>query len=167
VRFNAVRHGMLSMSPVVPTLEREEDWQEHREGIEASLAPTDHFESCLAERIALLLWRVRRVTAFKTETMIKAAAHVDKEWKREADARRQVAGNPAYEETLRNSLPQAEWMQQQQADLIIPKEETLERVMRYEAHLQRQLLQTMHELEALQARRKGEATPLARLDAST
>ncbi len=36
--------------------------------------------------------------------------------------------------------------------------------MRYEAHLHRQLLQTMHELEALQARRQGHATPLARLD---
>jgi hypothetical protein len=36
--------------------------------------------------------------------------------------------------------------------------------MRYEAHLHRQYIQTLHELEALQARRRGERTPLARLD---
>lgn len=36
--------------------------------------------------------------------------------------------------------------------------------MRFEAHLHRQLLQTLHELEARQARRQGEQAPLARLD---
>ncbi len=40
----------------------------------------------------------------------------------------------------------------------------LEKVMRYEGHLHRQLLQTLHELEAMQARRAGKPTPLARLD---
>jgi hypothetical protein len=40
----------------------------------------------------------------------------------------------------------------------------LERIPRYEAHLHRQLMQTMHELEALQARRRGEVTPLGRVD---
>jgi len=38
--------------------------------------------------------------------------------------------------------------------------------MRYKAAEHRQLLQTMHEFEALQARRKGEHPPLARLDIS-
>ena len=47
---------------------------------------------------------------------------------------------------------------------LLPPEQTLERIMRYEAHLHRQWVQTIHELEALQARRKGERTPLARLD---
>jgi hypothetical protein len=40
----------------------------------------------------------------------------------------------------------------------------LEKVMRYEGHLHRQLLQTLHELEAMQARRAGQVAPLARLD---
>ena len=40
----------------------------------------------------------------------------------------------------------------------------LEKVMRYEGHLHRQLLQTLHELEAMQARRAGRPAPLARLD---
>jgi len=47
---------------------------------------------------------------------------------------------------------------------LLPNEDTLNKVIRYEAHLHRQLLQTMHELEALQARRQGRQTPLARVD---
>jgi hypothetical protein len=165
VRFNAVRHGMLSMSPVVPALEREEDWQEHREGIEASLAPTDHFESCLVERIALLLWRLGRVTAFETQTMISAADDSDAAWERAEETRKEMAAIPFYGKDAREHPPvKEEWLKRRQSDQIIPAGATLERVMRYETHLHRQLVQTMHELEALQARRKGQATPLARLD---
>ena len=36
--------------------------------------------------------------------------------------------------------------------------------MRYEGHLSRQLYQAKHELEVLQKQRRGEPTPLARVD---
>jgi hypothetical protein len=36
--------------------------------------------------------------------------------------------------------------------------------VRFEAHLNRQLMQTLHELEALQSRRRGSPSPLARVD---
>ena len=35
---------------------------------------------------------------------------------------------------------------------------------RYESHLHRKYIQTIHELEAMQGRRQGSKTPLARLD---
>lgn len=47
---------------------------------------------------------------------------------------------------------------------LLPNEKTLEKVTRYEAHLCRQLYKAIHELEALQTRRSGGVTPLARLD---
>jgi ribosomal protein S2 len=47
---------------------------------------------------------------------------------------------------------------------LIPGALTGPPTQRYEAHLHRQWLQTQHELEAMQARRRGESTPLARLD---
>jgi hypothetical protein len=47
---------------------------------------------------------------------------------------------------------------------LLPDEQTLEKVARYEAHLSRGLYKALHELEALQARRTGGAAPLARLD---
>ncbi len=45
----------------------------------------------------------------------------------------------------------------------LPDARFLERVTRYEAHLYRRLFQALHEIEALQARRRGEAAPLTRL----
>ncbi len=47
---------------------------------------------------------------------------------------------------------------------LLPPEDTLNKLMRYEAHLNRQLIQNLHEHEALQARRQGGVAPLARLD---
>ena len=47
---------------------------------------------------------------------------------------------------------------------LLPDEKTLEKVAHYEAHLSHQLYKAMHELEALQARRSGGSTPLARID---
>ena len=48
---------------------------------------------------------------------------------------------------------------------ILPDAETLEKIVRYEAHLSRQLYQALHELENLQKHRTtGEGVPLARLD---
>jgi hypothetical protein len=57
---NAVKHGLLSESPVVTALETYDDWQSHRDGVLADLAPRGQMETCLAERAALLIWRLRR-----------------------------------------------------------------------------------------------------------
>src|SRR5918993_3551358 len=69
VRWNATRHGISSPAPVVPGLEKEEDWQEHRYGILENLSPVGHLEINLAERVALLSWRLHRVTRYETETI--------------------------------------------------------------------------------------------------
>jgi hypothetical protein len=47
---------------------------------------------------------------------------------------------------------------------ILPKEEDLRKISRYEAHLSREMYKALHELEALQARRNGGSAPLARID---
>jgi hypothetical protein len=47
---------------------------------------------------------------------------------------------------------------------LLPDEQTLEKVARYEAYLSRGLYKALHELEAVQTRRTGGAAPLARLD---
>jgi hypothetical protein len=50
---------------------------------------------------------------------------------------------------------------------VLPSEDDLKMIARYEAHLSRQMYQALHELEALQARRRGRAAPLARVDVQT
>jgi hypothetical protein len=69
VRWNATRHGISSPAPVVPGLEKTEDWQEHRDGILDNLSPVGHLEVTLAERVALLSWRLHRVTRYETQTI--------------------------------------------------------------------------------------------------
>lgn len=69
VRWNATRHGISSPEPVVPGLENNEDWQEHRAGILENLSPVGHLEIVLTERVALLSWRLHRVTRYETEAI--------------------------------------------------------------------------------------------------
>jgi hypothetical protein len=66
VRWNATRHGISSPKPVVPGLEKMEDWQEHRDGILDNLSPVGRLEFTLAERVALLSWRLHRVIRYET-----------------------------------------------------------------------------------------------------
>ncbi len=68
-RWNATRHGMRSLAPVVPGIEAQEDWERHLSGTLESLAPEGHLETVLAERVALLSWRLHRVTRYETETV--------------------------------------------------------------------------------------------------
>jgi len=69
VRWNATRHGISSPKPVIPGLEKQEDWEEHRSGILENLSPVGHLEITLAERVALLSWRLHRVTRYETGTI--------------------------------------------------------------------------------------------------
>jgi hypothetical protein len=43
---------------------------------------------------------------------------------------------------------------------MLPEDHTLQKITRYEAHLSRQLLQALHELQRLQAARGGQPVPL-------
>jgi hypothetical protein len=69
VRWNATRHGIRSPTPVIPGVEKKEDWEEHRDGVLESLQPEGHLELVLAERVASLSWRLNRVTRYETESI--------------------------------------------------------------------------------------------------
>jgi hypothetical protein len=68
-RWNAIRHGIRSPAPVVPGVEKAEEWEDHRDGVLDSLSPVGHLEFVLAERVALLTWRLHRVTRYETESI--------------------------------------------------------------------------------------------------
>jgi hypothetical protein len=69
VRWNATRHGIRSPAPVIPGVEKKEEWEEHRDGVIESLSPVGHLEEVLAERMALLSWRLHRVIRYETESI--------------------------------------------------------------------------------------------------
>jgi hypothetical protein len=55
MRWNATRHGIRSPIPVVPGVDKKEDWEEHRAGVLESLSPFGQLELVLAERVAAKL----------------------------------------------------------------------------------------------------------------
>ena len=76
-RWNATRHGIRSPVPVVPGVEKSEDWEEHRGGVLDNLSPVGHLEFVLAERVALLSWRLHRVTRYETESAALAQEKIE------------------------------------------------------------------------------------------
>jgi hypothetical protein len=79
VCWNATRHGISSPKPVVPGLEKREDWDSHRDGIVENLSPVGHLEVTLAERVALLSWRLHRVTRYETESVAISQEKVEED----------------------------------------------------------------------------------------
>src|SRR5215211_2374649 len=106
VRWNATRHGIRSPAPVVPGIERKEDWEEHRDGILVSLQPEGHLEEVLAERVALLSWRLHRVTRYETESISLSQQKLEDDL---ADKRRfdSYLLGPSHPEDVRGALQDA------------------------------------------------------------
>jgi hypothetical protein len=75
--WNATRHGIRSPAPVIPGLEKAEEWEEHRNVVLESLSPEGQLEVVLAERVALLSWRLHRVTRFERETIALSQEKVE------------------------------------------------------------------------------------------
>ena len=156
--MNALKHGLRSGVPVIPGFESFEDWESHRAGLMAAIEPEGALETAHAERIASLYWRLQRVPRYETEMMTHSLDSIAED----------LEPVVRYGEALgivRTEAEQLDNIARQASRRQLPSSDDLEKILRYEAHLHRQLHQTLHELEALQARRKGERpSPLARLD---
>jgi hypothetical protein len=153
---NAEMHGIFSTTPVLD-IEDPAEWERHRQGILDSTEPEGHLETFLADRIASLTWRMQRVVRYETG-MLSLGMDFDDDADTIAILTRKAKGTDIErqraEEARRHFI----------VPRLIPGELTGPNTMRYEAHLHRQWLQTQHELEAMQTRRKGGASPLARVD---
>src|SRR5205814_5407618 len=73
---NATKHGIFAAVPVIPG-ECPEAWEAHRAGVVDSLAPVGLMEVNLAERAALLLWRLQRLARFEAKTVAAEVVAVD------------------------------------------------------------------------------------------
>jgi hypothetical protein len=58
--LNALKHGLRAATTLLPG-ESAADWRAHREGVLLSLGVQGALETELADRVALALWRLRRV----------------------------------------------------------------------------------------------------------
>src|SRR5215212_3338909 len=138
-RLNAVRHGASANAPVVPNLEREEDWDAHRRGLLESLRPVGQLEEMLADRFIQLSWRIQRIARYERDEIAKFYADDAPRFWRNMEEMGVAGGRQ------------------------LPALDHLGPLTRYEAHLHRSLLQTLHELQRAQASRvDGDAAvPLA------
>jgi len=64
-RYNATKFGLYSESRVLPEVGEEHEWLEHRQGVFGAVDPADYLEEALAERIALILWRFKRLVRYE------------------------------------------------------------------------------------------------------
>ena len=138
---NATRHGILSTDPVLPEIEKQSDWEDHLAGQIAALNPLGDLELVLTHRIALTLWRLNRLIGFERYALRPLEHYLN-------GYRNLVRGLNGAEARLDRVFPTG----------------SIEHVQRYEAHLHRMFLKDLHELEALQTRRRGDPTPLARVE---
>jgi hypothetical protein len=64
--MNALRHGLASEVVVVPALESEVEYDQFEASIRAEYRPNTTVERVLVDRLASLLWRLRRSTKIET-----------------------------------------------------------------------------------------------------
>ena len=160
VSRNAVTHGLTSHSGLLPG-ETLEDFSDLRARVFAELAPGSAIEIELAERIASLLWRLRRVPAF--EAALLAWTHACKE-----EASRFTPHEPSLTRRFWDEEPSPASVKD-----ILAFGRSLDaflkgglggRLSRYENALQRQLSALMLDLRRMQARRKEQGSPQAGME---
>ncbi|MHB1007529.1 MAG: hypothetical protein ACYC3S_18100 [Chloroflexota bacterium] len=132
--LNAVNHGALARTPVLPG-ESAAEWENHRDQTVTALHVAGDLPliDTLALRVALLLWRLRRIAEWETDLLTQSH--------RAAEVHRQTisAIPPEYRTPPPPEMPDA-------AELAT--------LARYEAHLTRQISQTLRTLESIRATTK-------------
>lgn len=142
VRLNPIKHGVLSQTPVIPLVERQEDWDRLRAGLYDAWTPEGAMQEAMVERIAGIVWRMRRNMRFECASIEGYMRDVPRDW-REA---RQDMGLPVPRTLTAEAVAEMDRMLMAR---LLPGDEALDKVMRYETKLHRFLLQTTHQLLVL------------------
>ena len=142
VRFNAAKHGILSVSPVIPYFEKEEDWYAFRDSVFEDVKPEGGLQAALTDRLATLLWRLMRVVRYEREAVSSNMREVGRDLHL-ADG---YLGKPETGFTLRKK----ERMDRMAMARLLPNEEELQKILRYEGRLHRYVLQIIRQLRQLQ-----------------
>jgi hypothetical protein len=148
VRRNPIKHAVLAQTPVIPLVEREEDWRRLREGVFEYFRVEGAMEEALADRIAGIIWRLYRVVRFESESISRYLHEVPKDWR----LSERLSGRETPRELTEEMVEKMDAMLMAR---LLPGEETLEKVMRYETRLHRFLLQSVHQLVLLKGMRRG------------
>jgi hypothetical protein len=158
-RRNSWKHGIKSDAPVVVEINEDpREWERHRVATIESFEAEGHIEILFAERIANLFWRLKRLERYETEMIIADLSGIPEHMEL------LVSTGKAWAGLSREQVVTPQAVDNQVIRRLIPAPNVVATITRYESSLHRQLIQLLHELEAMQTRRKGGSSPLARLD---
>lgn len=135
VKWNALKHGLLSKVIVLRSEgsgETEADFAELLTQLREDVRPEGVLEEMLVEKIAICYWRLRRAIRCEVGEIRRNQAIVALQLKK-LNIDQSV-----------NSLPQ---------------KGAVDKILRYETAIERQLYRAISELERLQGRRRGEVAP--------
>jgi hypothetical protein len=152
VAKNALKHGFFSKWLFIVHPDGNEDPNEYLElcaALRAHYAPVSFLEEFWLERIAVCAWRLRRLIRFESGQIQLALAEHGYDIKQSS----------ADVETLELAPVSNAEIDSMTDHLFLPPKEELDKLLRYEAMLNKQLNHGIAELERLQRHRNGESVP--------
>jgi hypothetical protein len=177
VRFNGLQHGLLSREAVLPG-EDEDAFEKFKTSIHAALAPVGPIETFLADRVVNGAWRLQRLTRLETSLFhwriccLKAeilTSEVERHQRTtftfdlpSLDMPTTEIINEASHERATKELQHCEEEQDRDEVLLgramdddAGKSDAFGKLARYETTLERSFYRSLHELQRIQAGRKG------------
>ena len=136
-RRNATKHGVFAQTPVLPLVEDENEWHRLRQDVLAWFGLEGEFQRSLGERVAMLIWRLKRAARMETEAIRHYQEDVPADWRTSM----QMAGVPIPDRKTRERVEEEYRMLMAR---LLPGEELMDKVLRYESRLHRYLLQMLY-----------------------
>jgi hypothetical protein len=137
VRLNAMRHGVLAETPVLPLVESQEKWERLRLDVLDWFGLEGPFQESLGTRAATLIWRLERAARAETEATRDYQSDVPEDWKTSM----RMEGLPIPDRKTRDRVKEEFRMLMAR---LLPGDETMDKILRYESKLHRYLLQTIY-----------------------
>ena len=134
---NAMKHGVLAKTPVLPLVEDEDEWRELRQDVIDWFRLEGAFQESLGERVAGLVWRLKRVARMETEAVRHYQDDVPEDW----ESSMRMEGLPIPDRKTRARVEEEYRMLMAR---LLPGEDLMDKVLRYESRLHRHLLQMIY-----------------------
>ena len=156
-RWNSLQHGLLLRDIVIPAGLGQKSFGEFRfllEQLRRDLHPEGTLEEMLVEKIAACYWRFRRLIRSETGAVRKDMGRVP----------RDILPELAFREALGIKKPMTdeerdEWIETEEACRYVPGGDVVDKLLRYETTLERELYHALSQLERIQRRKNGEPVP--------
>jgi hypothetical protein len=163
VSKNSLKHGLLSKETVLQWENRQE-FETFKDSILQALKPANALEDLLADKIVSLAWRLQRSRRIETGIITQQRLSLNFQIEiDEAKLSEKDLSTDIIRKTVEQCAEAATMSNPDHAELgvIFEKDaDTLTKLQRYEASQERSFYKALHELQRVQAMRRGENVTL-------